>query len=258
MKILQDSEVDEKGTHTLFNGSVCALKAVNSDEESEDDEKNIFKIAAIASDEVKDTDGDIILRDSLDISYLSSKGYINWNHGHELKDVLGYVNKAEILEGDRIDWVKSNVFPSVSESSSLYIEGSILKVGLSPNNMLVESILTAVPKKDAGKGLGVSIEGLFVRDEDSNIIKARILGVALTMMPANPRTLVSLMKSISSYNKADKDLTSNLPIEVMEDITYNLKSEKGIDDLALRILRLRPKWSLKMARSLVHQLYTGV
>src|SRR5574337_902337 len=37
-------------------------------------------LQGIASDESKDLDGQIMLADGLDISYLLNRGYVNWHH----------------------------------------------------------------------------------------------------------------------------------------------------------------------------------
>jgi hypothetical protein len=46
-------------------------------------------IEGIASTEDKDQQGEIVMQDKMDCSYLLDKGYVNWNHSHAPEDQIG-------------------------------------------------------------------------------------------------------------------------------------------------------------------------
>jgi len=46
-------------------------------------------IEGIASTEGKDQQGEIVIQDKMDCSYLLEKGYVNWNHSHAPEDQIG-------------------------------------------------------------------------------------------------------------------------------------------------------------------------
>ncbi|NBV35890.1 MAG: hypothetical protein EBR94_01295 [Bacteroidetes bacterium] len=46
-------------------------------------------IEGIASTEDKDQQGEIVIQDKMDCSYLLEKGYLNWNHSHAPEDQIG-------------------------------------------------------------------------------------------------------------------------------------------------------------------------
>lgn len=46
-------------------------------------------IEGIASTEDKDQQGEIVVQDKMDCSYLLEKGYLNWNHSHAPEDQIG-------------------------------------------------------------------------------------------------------------------------------------------------------------------------
>ena len=46
-------------------------------------------IEGIASTEDKDQQGEVVIQDKMDCSYLLEKGYLNWNHSHAPEDQIG-------------------------------------------------------------------------------------------------------------------------------------------------------------------------
>lgn len=56
-------------------------------------------IEGIASTEDKDQQGEIVMQDKMDCSYLLEKGYLNWNHSHSPEDQIGKPLEVIKMEG---------------------------------------------------------------------------------------------------------------------------------------------------------------
>jgi len=187
----------DNATITLFQAQV-GLKKAASDKQGE------WNIYGIASSEGIDQDGERILRESLDNSYLRKRGYINWNHSKEPGDQLGYTTKAEIIMPGMIDKYQDMLGINISKKSSLYIEG-ILYNGAT-KSAEVKNILESVPKSaGAGSSLGLSVEGVMTKQWN----KPNSYRVVLSDLPVLVNGMFLLKVSADNQSETFKLSKSN-------------------------------------------------
>ena len=184
------------------------------------DNKNsdIWEIKGVASSEKIDNDGEIILRNQLDISYVKSHGYINWNHEQTPDSQIGFIKNAEIIGRDDISKYEDIIGKSISSMSSLYVEGILYKHV--PKAFDVFNILKSTPQS-FNRGLGLSIEG--VRKNQAGLDKAIIRGVAVTHIPCQTDSLFMLSKSLSSPQvKEINTISENKALKLVLDYFPNI------------------------------------
>ena len=148
---------------------------------SEDENgKQVMVLEGIASTSDKDRQGENLTQKGLDFEFLKTAGYINWHH---------QMNKnPEAIIGEPID-VKM-------KDAGLYVKGKLYE----DSDMAQKAYKLAgvLQKNSTTRRLGWSVEGKVTERDPNNpgkVLKARITGVALTPMPINPNTLVSIVKA---------------------------------------------------------------
>ena len=133
------------------------------------------RIGGIASDETaKDLQGEKVLIDGLDISYLTQRGTFNWDHGKEPGDIIGEIDTAKKEVGDKKQlYVEGFLYPKVKKAQEV--------VGL----------LDSLKTTNSDRKLGLSLEGR-IRERDGVdgkiVKKAWIRNVAVTYHPINQDT----------------------------------------------------------------------
>lgn len=205
--------------------------------EKAQDEKGKEKmlIKGIASTSDKDSDEEELTTKGFDLSYLKRYGFLNWHHQAKGTPaaVIGEPTKAELTP------------------KGLYIEGELY-----PDSKLareVYSLAQLLEKSGSSRHLGFSIEGNVLergsKDEKhpdfKKILKSQITGVAITHMPKNNNTLLSIMKGqydngfeevefevIEKGEKGETNLIVDIHDEELDqritvDKDLNLKIEKG-------------------------------
>lgn len=214
-----------------------------------------WKFSGIASDEDTDVDGDRILKKSIDLSYANARGYVNWDHSREPEYQIGFLTKATIVSSREVEKLRKSGFPNLSETATVYMEGELYKSN--PKALAVHEIMKSTP--EGASGLGLSLDGAVARDINSGgIVKAYVRGVAITPQPAQPKTLVRMMKSIQAYNQlqgsADlADLPGAIAGQVVEMLNKatTKTAEMNEDEAVLWVLRQRPNWSYDLAKKVV-------
>lgn len=224
----------------LFETTFRLLKSATTAAENDNP-----KFGGIASSEGTDEDGDAILRKHLDITYISKRGYVNWDHSRSPENQLGFITKAVIIKPDEINMYEDLLETPLTKSASLYVEGSLYKN--SSKAMDVHRLLTSIPKGVDGS-LGLSVEGGVLR-KDGGIQMALIRGVAITPTPAQPDTLCRLMKSLSL------DVSTSVESEmVIEAINKGLSESEAV----VRVMELRPNLPLELAKKIVKYVFNKV
>lgn len=204
----------------LFDLDLSLFKAVEGETDTE------WKFAGIAADESRDAEGDEILKKQIDLSYASTRGYVNWNHGREPGDQIGYLTKAIIVDEKQLDALSKSFDAHIPRTASVYVEGRLYK-----HVPKAESVHQIMKSSPAGAGLGLSVEGGVQRDaKTGRLQKAVVRGVAITYVPAQPQTLLQLRKSI--------DTSAVDPL---------LTNEQAI----LSVLRQQPTWTYDIAAQVV-------
>jgi hypothetical protein len=169
------------------------FKALPPDvERAEDVGEGPWRFQGIASDESADVDSDEILRKTLDLSYAQSRGFVNWEHSSEPEHQIGYLTKAELIDPKQLPKYETALGVKLSKTATVFVEGELYKYV--DKAEAVANLLKSAP---AGKGLGLSLQGALARDaEKGDVLKAFVRGVAITAVPAHPRTLAQLAKSL--------------------------------------------------------------
>lgn len=230
--------------------------------DSEDPGEGPWRFRGIASDEAPDVEGDEILRRSLDLGYAASRGFVNWNHGTDPEDQIGWLDRAELVSPRDVPRLEDDLGVALSKTATVFVEGSLYKYVKRAE--AVASLLKSAPP---GKGLGLSLQGEMARDpKDLRILKAFVRGVAITQVPAHPRTLVSLAKSLKGggmQKEAGKGLSPEELREVAGLVSGSLAAELrkslGIpeprpltrDEAILTVLKNRPHWTYAVAAGAV-------
>lgn len=164
----------------------------------------VMKMGGLASTKRRDTDNESLDPNGFDITYLNSRGVVNWNHSKDPSDVIGEPTKAEITKKGL--YVESMLYADSDKAQKVY--------------KLAETL-----RKSGGKRrLGYSIEGKATeRDplDETKVTKAMITNVALTISPKNPDSIVDIIKG--NYNGWDDN--EKPPIEPALDI------EKALDGI---------------------------
>jgi len=239
--------------HPLCDGFMTLCKVADSD-----DETKPWKFMGIASDSSQDVDGDEILKKALDLTYAKSRGFVNWDHGRAPSDQIGFLTKAELIDKDQVTKLEKQFGTPVSPTSTVLVEGELYKYV--PKAAEVFDIMKSTPTGQPG--LGLSLDGVMARDvQDGDIVKAFVRGIAVTPVPAQPRTLMRLKKSLQSWQGVDKlAITPELSRTIANDVVDLLRKstsdstrQSGMsdDEAILFLLRKRPKWPYWLAERIV-------
>lgn len=145
-----------------------------------------MRVGGLASTNTKDMDGESLEPSGFDISYLKSKGIINWNHNKSPNAVIGEPVSAKITK------------------AGLYVEADLY-----PDNVLAQqvySLAETLEKNSTTRRLGFSIEGKATeRNEadETHVTKAIVTNIALTISPKNPDSIVDIIKG--NYSELDEE-----------------------------------------------------
>lgn len=178
-------------------------------------------IKGICSSEVEDSDGETLLPAGFDVSALLATGFLNYNHqaGKTASAIIGEPTKAEIVNNGKDLYLEGFLYADSDEAKAVY------------------KLAQTLEKNSSKRRLGFSIEGKALEKDPLNpkrITKARITGVAITAMPKNPNTLLSIMKG--EYEDAfvtDEIEKSEINIEglVKEFQDWNSSSKYSVESV---------------------------
>jgi hypothetical protein len=166
-------------------------------------------LRGMASTGDKDLQGEKVLQRGLNIEYLKSRGFINWDHGKGASAIIGEPIKAEIT------------------GNGLYAEGKLYKGKNAPEAEAAWNLAKTLEANNSGRRLGWSIQGAVRERQGEKIVKADVLHLALTAQPVNPHTYAEIAKSFATEEEIEQttnDSTSQ-PIGDGMTITQLLKSE---------------------------------
>jgi len=239
---------------SLVDGLVVLRKS-SSEEEN-------WEFTGVASDTSVDVEGDEILRKALDLTYAAQRGYVNWDHFRQPEDQIGFLRSATLIPEDGVEELQAETGLKLSKSSSVLVRGELYK--FVPKAGQVQRILKSTPQGQIG--LGLSLDGVMARDvEDGGIIKAFVRGVAVTPVPAHPKTLLQLSKSLLSFSDMPPSSQSQLDTQIEQiasKVVEMLKSAGVIEtpaevvrmtpeDATMWLLKKRPTWSYELASQVV-------
>jgi hypothetical protein len=187
---------------------VCSMDEIGVVKGGDSDKMTMFGFASSPS---KDGEEDRIIQKGLNVEPFLTGGWVNWDHDR-LK-IIGYPNIAEVRQHPK------------TNKDGLYVEYDLLK-GLSTAER-VYKLAKALRDNKAPRSLGLSIEGKKRSVSDKGVIlKADVLGLAVTPYPINKETSTSiLMKSMTAPDD-EEALTADrfLPTEITE-FTHHIVTE---------------------------------
>lgn len=223
-----------------------------------------WRFRGIASDTSPDVDEDEILRKHLDLTYADSRGFVNWDHSKAPEDQVGHLTKAQLITPAQVAKFQEELGDGVklSKTASVFVEGELYQYV--PRAEAVAKLIKSAPP---GKGVGLSLQGALARDSASDdIVRAFVRGVAITPVPAHPRTLLHLSKSLRAAQESAGSNEQGVNPEVLRAITEavdglgsDLRKSLGIvepnqltqDEAVMVVLKSHPRWSYSLATDVV-------
>ena len=170
---------------------------------SNNDKSDNYIVKGIASNSDRDLQGEVICPEGLDISYLLSSGYIDYEHDKD--SVIG----VPIEDGTYVD------------SDGLHLKALIF--GDDPRVQKMFKLQQHFDDSGVDRNLGFSIEGKVLdRDvtDESIVREVMVSGVALTYRPACDSARVKswskVVKSVTenqSLQEVEKSLNTDAPLE---------------------------------------------
>jgi hypothetical protein len=162
---------------------------------SEDGDRRIVR--GFASTEGMDQDGDVILQNGIDFSYLLKSGFLNYDHqtrqlaGATMPVIIGYPTKAEIR--DKGLWVEGELLKSTGETSSeqTRLADEIWELGI------------AFQKSGGKRSLSYSVEGGVVKRSGNKITKSIVRHLAVTTKPVNTEATIEVFRKSLCCGKCD-------------------------------------------------------
>ncbi len=165
-------------------------------------EDGSWKVRGLASNEIKDQQGETIIQKGVDLTPIDQKkGILNWDHNKGPENTIGLLDGYSRGE------------------NGLYIEGRLFKNHTKA--IAVKEIMDSLDEGDQGR-MGLSVEGQIVerdKNDHSIIKKCKINAVALTMNPVNTGTYADLVKSMNAaecieFNSEETNISENYDGEV--------------------------------------------
>lgn len=210
----------------------------------------------IASDETPDTEGDQVLRDTLDLSYAQTRGYVNWDHSREPEAQIGYLTRCEIVTPENREEFSAKVGYDIPKTATVFVQGQ-LYVDM-PKAQAVSRIMEVRKLYPEAPPLGMSLDGSTVFHPATGLVKNFVRGVALTQAPAHLGTVAALRKSIDAVKQLNREDVIELIKKISAEAVKESRLEKSKEEISSRdriviqVLRMRPNWSYMMAASFVH------
>jgi hypothetical protein len=184
------------------NTIICPFDELGLIKSENKDGEETMRMYGWASTPALDVDQERVMQEGLDCSELLKSGWINWNHQSE--KIIGIPEIAEVRD-------RGNDL-----GKGLYTEFELLdKVPLAKEVWTLSKAL-----KDSPRALGLSLEGKKLVQNGGNIVKAKVLNIALCPNPRNTETTArALFKAI-----VDKDVEAFAPFS-----PENLKQDEMVE-----------------------------
>ena len=165
-------------------------------------------IEGIASTEEKDQQGEVVMQDKMDCSYLLEKGYLNWNHSHSPEDQIGKPLEVIKMPGGPTTpnnlpctFFRALLFENVPRADAVWVLAQALDQAQGIGN---------------SRSLGFSVEG-GVRLRHGNILTETIVRhMATTHEPVNAQAVARCVMAKSQGFKVHESVMvdtadSNVP-----------------------------------------------
>lgn len=167
-------------------------------------EKKIGKIIeGIASTEEKDQQGEVVMQEKMDCSYLLEKGYLNWNHSHAPEDQIG--KPLEVIKmpgGPETPGGKPATF-----FRALLLEG----VARADAVWMLSKALETSAGIGTGRSLGFSVEGGVRTRQGNLLVETVVRHMAATHEPVNAQSVARcVMAKSQGFKVPDSVLIDTL------------------------------------------------
>lgn len=168
------------------------------------DEPEKRMVRGFGSTEDEDQQGESVLQNGLDISYLKKSGYINYDH-QKMRDLSGATVPIIIGYPEVVDFRKSR-----SGATGLWCEGRLLDGDPSASEQIrlaneMWHLGSALQKSGGSRRLAYSVEGKVDERRGKKIVKARVFHMALTHKPVNPTCSVEVFAKSLCCGKCSPD-----------------------------------------------------
>jgi hypothetical protein len=178
-------------------------------------------IEGIASTEEKDQQGEIVMQDKMDCSYLLEKGYLNWNHSHSPEDQIGKPLEVIKMEGG----------PETPGGRPATFFRALLLDGM-PRAEAVWNLAQALENAHgvgSDRALGFSVEGGVRLRQGHLLVETVVRHMAATHEPVNAQSVARcVMAKSQGFNVHESvlidTLDSNVPHFIFKSFGHLMKS----------------------------------
>lgn len=207
--LLHRQSLLSEGMNATFEVPLRFTKAFIGEFVDPTGEKKIGKIIeGIASTEDKDQQGEIVMQDRMDCSYLLDKGYLNWNHSHAPEDQIG--KPLEVIKmpggpntpgGKPATFFKASLFEGMPRADAVWVLSKALE-----NSQGI----------GADRALGFSVEGGVRVRQGHVLVETVVRHMAVTHEPVNAQSTARVVLAKSQGFKVDGNvmidtLDNNVP-----------------------------------------------
>lgn len=169
------------------------------------------KFDAIASSQLRDTQGEILDIAGADISELEAgRGIVNDNHSNKLPDVIGRITEVKKIFGlEDCDNDRHRYYWNKVKAPYIYTAAILYDDEDHRSAKAAAAIIKHQFRTDSPLKMKCSVEGGIVergKKDERVLARTKIRGLALTMSPANNATLVEgldLVKSAPTLEEID-------------------------------------------------------
>jgi len=185
-----------EGAEATFEAPISFSKAyIGKFTNSQGEQRDGRIIEGIASTEGKDQQGEVVLQDKMDCSYLLEKGYLNWNHSHAPEDQIGKPLEVIKLPGGPNT---PNGLPATYFRAMLFEN-----VGRADAVWTLSKALDGSSGQGMDRSLGFSVEG-GVKVRNGNVLVETIVRhMAVTHEPVNAQSVARCVIAKSQGFKVD-------------------------------------------------------
>lgn len=185
------------------------------------DKKTGRIIEGIASTEEKDQQGEVVMQEKMDCSYLLEKGYLNWNHSHAPEDQIG----------KPLEVIKMPGGPETPGGKPATFFRALLLDGI-PRADAVWALAKALETSSGigvNRSLGFSVEGGVRTRQGHLLVETVVRHMAATHEPVNAQSVARCVMAKSQGYKVPESvlidtLDDNVPHFIFKSFGQLIKS----------------------------------
>jgi hypothetical protein len=192
-------------------------------------------IEGIASTEDKDQQGEIVMQDKMDCSYLLEKGYLNWNHSHSPEDQIGKPLEVIKMEGG----------PTTPNGKPCTFFRALLFDGVPRADAVWQLAKALSDTQGVGndRSLGFSVEGGVRMRQGHMLVETVVRHMAATHEPVNAQSVARCVVAKSQGFKVHDSvlvdvIDNNVPHfifksfgHLVQSIEPNIRKTIGLGDI---------------------------